>query len=42
MVGNPKTAADERFAGYLVDNEIAYEYEPPWDERLGISAEVKT
>jgi hypothetical protein len=37
---NPKTPADERFEGYLVDHEIPYEYEPPWEARLGVSAEV--
>jgi hypothetical protein len=38
---HPKTAADERFAAYLVDHAIAYEYEPPWRERLGVSAQVE-
>ena len=37
---NPKTAADERFEAYLVDHGIPYEYEPPWQERLGVSADV--
>jgi hypothetical protein len=36
----PKTAADERFEAYLVDHGIPYQYEPPWEERLGVSAEV--
>jgi hypothetical protein len=36
---NPKTAADERFEAYLVDHEIPYEYEPPWEERLGVIAD---
>jgi hypothetical protein len=37
---NPKTAADERFEEYLSDHAVPYEYEPPWDERLEVSAEV--
>jgi hypothetical protein len=37
---NPKTAADERFEAYLIDHGIPYEYEPPWEERLGVEVEV--
>jgi hypothetical protein len=39
--GNPKTAADERFEAYLVEHAVPYEYEPLWEERLGVRAEVK-
>jgi hypothetical protein len=37
---NPKTAADERFEEYLADHGLPYESEPPWKERLKVSAEV--